>query len=461
MKINRSIKVGIVLLVVVLSVSCSTKINKEESHNSVTNQRNNRYYWNDEEKYTKEDYNFLKELAQHDLEKITVYDFNKIVLNQDNEEEYHKNEKIIQRLYQSLEETDELYPFLESTLYTSWVESEKSHYNKCEENKYPFFVKSQDVSLYEDVYGNSELTQQISFSIDFNYQIKDQKMCTVAKRDAILDGVSLSLKSYIEEQGFEKLYHDPQLTKVLLEQLNKILGTLNDEIQWMNVSDLHCWVYSSEDVMEEVEVNNTEREFDYTKKYSKEQYNKLVDALVIENYKEMSIEDFDRIIYNTFNEDSENYYDSISFLYDFVLNQLEETDPHYDYLLNIIPFALKEYNAKRDEVLSKKDHPIEFYNNLSIQIKGKVYEDEIIKGELYLYYTFTYRILDAKQCTVADKINFIENVNKELKEYIQNNLSNNISEEALQKEFKSIGNSLSNDKIQFVDAKIESFEAAY
>lgn len=458
MKINKIIATSVLLAMVFSSVSCSKTSNPDEANKADFGYIGNhkQYYGGEIAKYTKEDYDFLKTISLQDLANISVYDFNNKYLNQSNEDEYHKNEKMLERLYQSLPETDSLYDFLNTTVYSSWVESEKEHYNKCEKNANPHYSDSESIDTYEDVYGNKVLTQQISFDITFNYKIVDSKTCSVLARDEILKSVGTTMKSFIEKQNKQDLYQDNKMKSVLLEELNRILSTLSNEIQWAGDSDIYYWMYDSEEEAKESAIIwNEKKEFDYSKKYTAEQYNQLIQAVVLKDYESMSIADFDRTIYNLFDEETEDYYKSNYFLYEYILNHLDEKDPNYNYLRYEIPLALNEYEAKEQEVLTKKETNVNYGNYSDVVIKGKVYEDDVIIDQLSLFYEIEYRVLNGTECTVKERNEFLTQINKAIYDYIQNNYSNKMTEKQLLEEFKAIGNKYSNDKISFENIKIE------
>ena len=86
--------------------------------------------------------------------------------------------------------------------------------------------------------------------------------------------------------------------------------------------------------------------------YAKSQYDRLINAVAIENYEDMSIAEFNRKINAVFSSEEDFMDTGLYTLYEVVMSMLPAGDPYEAYLCNTVNASLTEYSSRMDEVYS-------------------------------------------------------------------------------------------------------------
>ena len=195
--------------------------------------------------------------------------------------------------------------------------------------------------------------------------------------------------------------------------------------------------------------------------YAKSQYDRLINAVAIENYEDMSIAEFNRKINAVFSSEEDFMDTGLYTLYEVVMSMLPAGDPYEVYLCNTVNASLTEYSSRMDEVYSGRRTDPSFSSTAQITSEEDVFGDKVTVDFGMIDYRFTYRILDQDKLTVRERDQFLQDVMKGVQDYLE---SGNISadeekgeKEALE-ELKKIGKSASNEHIEFTGGEIDYFD---
>lgn len=201
----------------------------------------------------------------------------------------------------------------------------------------------------------------------------------------------------------------------------------------------------------------TPEEETYVPLYTSEQYNRLIDALTIPDYKDMSIAEFNRRI-NTVISDEESNDDSLFFIYMKVLSSLPEADPNAEYLINTVQISLKEYSSRMNEVYSGKRTDPEYFGSAVIVRNDDVFGDPVPISYGYAEYSFTYRILDQDNLTVSERDLFLQKIIKAAQENLELQGKENLTQEEYSEALQEAGKAASTPEIEFTGCEINYLE---
>ncbi len=471
MKIN--IRLGTVLLsaalIATFFMSCSPaeptldSTPQSDIHSlSGTRYRHNWYWSNDRrETYTKADYDLVCSFQTEDYQKRSVAEFDRNVLNWEDEEKYHKTEDALLRLFNSLPEDDPNAAFIFGTLSDTWDMCRTKHYNACQHEQNPQHGDESSCETYGDVYGDQVLLTGAYANFDFDYSIPDETALTVGEREKIFQSVSDGLREYLQKQSKTVLQNEEKMEKALTEELKRLLKAMDQKLVWSGKCNLgYYWEEPYGDVEESVAQAYTDSfssNNEHRKSYSTEQYNLVLKKLKFEGYEHTSIAEFNRRIHALLygDETEETFLEA----YDMVMSYLPENDSNIDFFHSTVPTSLAEYEARAQEVYRGKQVDPSISDWVSASKTADVFGDSIEVGMAEADYTYTYRILDAEKLTVQERDQFLAavktNVQKELRDSLKKDTSNEVHFKAL---LETAGKAASNDKIQFTGCKVEYYD---
>lgn len=201
----------------------------------------------------------------------------------------------------------------------------------------------------------------------------------------------------------------------------------------------------------------TSEEETYIPLYTSEQYNRLIDALTIPDYKDMSIAEFNRRIYASLSDEESND-DSLFFIYMKVLSSLPEADPNAEYLINTVQISLEEYSSRMNEVYSGKRTDPEYFGSAVIVRNDDVFGDPVPISYGNAEYSFTYRILDQNNLTVSERDLFLQKIIKAAQENLELHGKENLTQEEYSEALQEAGRAASTPEIEFTGCEINYLE---
>ena len=157
-------------------------------------------WWRGTNKYTKEDYEQILSWQTAGYENSSVAEFNRMVMDWEDEETFHKAEEVLQRVYSSLADTDPVADFVYGTLSNTWDECERKHYGVCQRQKNPWHSGEAFLETYGDVFGDKEFLSGGYADYSYDYRIPEEQKVTVAQRDSILKGVDEKMQAFLQKQ---------------------------------------------------------------------------------------------------------------------------------------------------------------------------------------------------------------------------------------------------------------------
>ena len=202
--------------------------------------------------------------------------------------------------------------------------------------------------------------------------------------------------------------------------------------------------------------------------YTQAQYNKVVKALTVEGWQEMSIAQFNRTVHKILQDSTDydgDYMDSLEYTYQLVLYSLPDSDPNAPYLCNTVAASLNEYSARLDEVTSGKTVDPSFSGYAQRVQEQDVYGDKVVTHFFAADYSFTYRILDQDSLTVQERDAFLQAVMQGAQDYLDGRsvgqlIDDKDPEASFQAALEAAGKAASSDKIQYTSGKVEYYENA-
>lgn len=202
--------------------------------------------------------------------------------------------------------------------------------------------------------------------------------------------------------------------------------------------------------------------------YTQAQYNKVVKALTVEGWQNMSIAQFNRTVHKILQDSTDydgDYFDSLEYTYQMVLNSLPDSDPNAPYLCNTVAASLNEYNARLDEVTSGKTVDPSFSGYARRVQEQDVYGDKVVTHFFAADYSFTYRILDQDDLTVRERDAFLQAVMQGAQDHLDGRsvgqlIDDKDPEASFQAALEAAGKAASTDKIQYTGGKVEYYENA-
>lgn len=415
------------------------------------------------EKYTKEDYDFLLAFQTDGYEKMSVEDFNRKVLNWEDEEAYHSTEEILLRIFHSLPQDDKNVKFIFGTLGNTWNECEKKHFNTCEREKAPWHDGSIQCETYGDVFGDSVLLTGGYADFSFDYILNSGTSLTVGQRDDLLESIGIKLEAYMKEQPAEVFKEEKAMKKTLSAQLEKLLKSMDGEVVWGGNIDIDYWrdapyegIQNDFDnsgetsTMESLPLNENT--------YTRKQYDLVMEKLKPENYEQMSVSEFNRTIYRMFSEDTKEDEGTVE-AYEMVMAFLPESDENWTYLHDTVQRALEEYDTRILEAATGKKNDFCYRTEIHIPLMEDVYGDFMEVGDIEGAYEFTYRMMDADKLTVGDRDKFIKSVNVQVKESAQAEAKKGtVDETKFKKLLEAAGKAASSGYIEFTGCSLDYFE---
>lgn len=459
-KVKSSICIFLISAAALCVTGCSASLPASQPSQVIsTSQSHARHGEYSAEKYTKTDYDFMLSFKTKGYEKMAVEDFNRKVMDWDNEESYHKAEDIFKRVFGSISRNDENADFILGTLGDTWNECEKRHYNTCEKQQSPWHSGYAAYETYGDVFGDQVLLTGAYADFSFNYSIADGKSLSVGQREEILGGIRTGLEAYLKEQPVKALEKQKDMEKALSAQLKNLLTSLNSSITWSGDSDVsYDWEapynYEEDSQVTVIQENTAENAGSYTK----EQYQMVLEKLKPEGYEAMSVSEFNRTINKALFGDDEDSED-LHYAYEMVMAFLSDEDENRAYLHDTVQRALDEYQTRCQEVYTGKTTDPEYSGNIHLSLEEDVFGDKVAVGDIEANYIFTYCISDADRLTVKDREQFINSVNQKAKKFMETAAEkDSVDKEDLKACLESAGKEAGNEFIQFTGCQVEYFE---
>lgn len=356
------------------------------------------------QKYTEADYQLALSFRTEGYRDQSVAEFNRSVLDWEDEEAYHKTEAALRRIWDSLPEDDPNRDFFGTTLSNTWDECSARHYEACGRRKAPCHSGSVSYETYGDIYGDRVVVKGGYADYWFDYQIPDETSLTVGRRDELFLSVETGMRAYLSSQSQQALSDEKTMEKALADELKRLLKNLSSELSAVDSEVYYDW---EAPYQEELSNSGTEWETEPTS-YTKEQYEQVLSALKSEGYEAMPIGEFDRRTNAVFQNDDQRY--GISYLYELVVNFLPEDDSNAFFLRVTVPASLEEYQAKSQEVYTEKRCDPERSQSVGSGREEDVFGDKVTVGYTETDYSFTYRILDPAGLTVQARDRFLKSV---------------------------------------------------
>lgn len=420
----------------------------------------------DTKKYTQADYDFALSLRTDGYEQMSVADFNRKVMDWEDEDAYHKAEQSIQRLCWTLPDDDPNADFILNVLGHTWDECSTRHYNACARSQAPGHSSSACYERYGDIFGDKVLLARGCADYWFDYTLTAPDKLTVAQREAIFQKIDSDMGAFLGTKSEKELAGEDAMTKALLSQLKKVLSGLDNQQITTAESDLSYWweepydgYYDDGDPLFE-DTNSTAQgsgEQEREDRYTKAQYDTLLKALQFQGWEQMSASEFNRRINAVFNDEKvEDWKTSINYLYDLVLSNLPETDPNAAFLRETVPASLEEYHAKAVEVsLGKTRDPV-YRGSASGCQEEDVFGDKVPTAFAQAEYRFTYRLTDPDQLTVSQRDAFLSGVTEAARQSLKGAA---LTEQTFKAALEQAGKSAGSNKIQFTGCKIDYYDA--
>lgn len=415
-------------------------------------------------KYTKADYELIQSFHTADYEQKSVEEFNRMVMDWDDEEAYHRSEESFRRIFAALEEDDALYGFVHGTLANTWGECDRKHYETCRRERNPWHEGEACLETYGEVFGDKVMLTGAYFSFSYDYEIPDTTAITVAERDSLLEKVDREMQSFLEKQEDGKLSDEEAMEKTLDAGLGRILQRLGNGVVWGGQKTV--WYYWDSRYDEQEKEELWEEEEDEEEKYTpQEAYDLVLKALKPDGYEKMPLAEFNRKTHALLSE-----YDDvvdIPYLYERVLWELEEeesritnkTDADVKFLETAVQNSLDEYYAAERSLYARKQIDPKYSASVNVSRKEDVYGDEVIVELAEGYYTFTYRILDADKLTAAERDKFLEDLVREVQKQADNAKRGQTLDEAfLKKAVDEAGKAGKNPYIAYTGCTIDYME---
>lgn len=416
-------------------------------------------YWQPpEEAYTQEDLRLALSFQGKGYAQKSVEEFDRSVMNWEDEEAFHNMEATLLRLFATLPDSDPNAGFILGTLGNAWESCEAKHYKGCGRQS-PLRHSSWALrESYGDVYGDRILLYSASAEFQFDYLIPDEKALTVTERDRLLSGIRDSLKNYLDACTREKLSDTEEMELSLKKELEKSLKALDGKIVWGKKSDLfYRWYapYEFEAVRYESEADNPQKATDPDRKAV---YDSVLEKLCFDRYQDMSVADFNRIVNAAFYEGTEET-DRFSYDWEIVQSTLSLEDPTYDFFYHVVPASLEEYRARAQSVYSGKQIDPVFQSYLTAQKTEDVFGDSLPVGELAADISLHYRILDPAALTVKERTRFFEEVTDSARLSLEAAMKEGaLTEEDILQALQTAGKNAGRGRIEVTDCKVLWFE---
>lgn len=410
-------------------------------------------WWRSTNKYTKEDYEQILSWQAAGYENSSVAKFNRMVMDWEDEETFHKAEEVLRRVYSSLADTDPVADFVYGTLSNTWDECERKHYGVCQRQKNPWHSGEAFLETYGDVFGDKEFLSGGYADYSYDYRIPDEQNVTVAQRDSILKGVDEKMQAFLQKQTTEDLQKEEAMEKAADGELERILKALDGQLVWEGGKELS---YYWDDVYDKGKAEDWNEDTEEAKSVDPaKQYEIVMNELKFPGYEEMSIAEFNRkinAVFNGYEEGKEDFYDA----YDYVMEHLEDTDGNAEFLRTTVRASQDEYYARQRELYSQKQVDPSYDVQFSSSREEDVFGDKMVVQMAEGYYSFTYHILDADKLTVSARDAFLKAVTQAVKEEIDRVFGKGGMEEAqLKKVIDNAGKTAGNSYIEYTGCEVD------
>lgn len=253
-------------------------------------------------------------------------------------------------------------------------------------------------------------------------------------------GLLIDEQSGLQANGQSEIRNDESSSKPALKEEETPGASQNNE-------DKEYWDDPDyPDVYEDYE--------DYKPDYTKEQYDRLIAALTIPDYENMSISEFNRRVNAAFSEDSNNA--ELFAIYERVLSSIPEEDPNAAYLINTVQISMNEYQTRMSEVYTgeKTDH--KYYGEAMIVRMDEIFGDQITVYDGESTYCITYRILDQDRLTVIERDAFVQQISLAAQSILEG-MEISATEKEYTDALTAAGKRASTNKIEFTGCEIIYF----
>ncbi len=423
------------------------------------NRGHNFYFNNQDMKYTKADYDLALSFRTGDYQSLPVAEFNRKVMDWQNEEAYHKTEEALQRLAYSLPKDDPNADFILYTLNNTWSECETKHYNACQHQQNPSYAGEAMVETYGDIFGDKVVTSGAYADYWFDYQIADETALTVGQRDEVFRGIDQGMKAFLSGQDQKKLKKEENMEKALEAELKRLLKAMDQRLvpgQECGVS--YCWDGPEAGEAATAALATSDIAYGGWGNYSKAQLKKAIEGLKFEGYQTMSIAEFNRKINAAFEDDKKG--ELLDYAFEMALDEAEgkASDATASFLRGTVLPSLEEYRAKAEEVYSGKQVDPEYRGHIGSYQEEDVFGDQVRVGAVEAEYTFTYRILNADTLTVKERNQFLTSITQGVQGFLDQSMKGSaIDESAFKKGLLSVGKTAGNSKIEMTGCQVEYF----
>lgn len=406
--------------------------------------------------YTQADYDLALSFRTEGYEDMPVAAFDRLAFDWEDEEAYHRNEEAFTRVLQSLKEDDPHADFLLGTLKNALDACQVKHYNACGRAADPWHGENARVELYGDVFGDDVLLYGAYADYCFNYNVSDEAALTVGRRDAVLKEVEAGMEAFLNGQAKEALRDHDAMERTLKAELESLLESLSGELRWAGKLDLGYY-FEEPYAFTEMDADSGVA---WPDTYTQAQYDQVLSSLMPQGYEDMSVASFDRMVHAAFMEDDSER-DGLNEAYEIVVVNLPDSDPAAGFLKTAVSIALEEYASRVREAYTGKPSDVSRSEWAQAYQEEDVYGDSVVVGSIDADYTFTYRLLNARQLTVRERDRFLSAIKDGADAVLREALkSGDVSKENFEAGLKAVGEAAGNDLIQFTGCSVSYLEYA-
>lgn len=418
--------------------------------------RRGNWWSHQQKKYTQADYDLALSFMTEGYEQQSVADFDRQVLDWNDEAAYHPREDALRRLLDTLPDDDPNSEFILRTLGATWRECEKKHYNACQQSQNPWHSGWAQYETYGDIFGDQAVLTGAYLDFEFDYSISDEQALTVGQRDEFFRGLEAALAEFLAQQPLQALADEDAMEKILTDQLKGLLQNSQDGVQWGGQLELsYWWDQSWED--ETSQQPGADEEDDWPTNYTQAHLDQALAALKPHGYETMPVAQFDRQVHAALQNDEER---SLDMALNALLEFLPESDPNYAFFHTVVLTGLREYEARAREVYSRKQVDPEFYGEACVEVRQDVFGDQVVTGMAMAGYTFTYRLVKPEELTVQQRDQFLQAVTQGAQEFLENAMAQGaqMDEAAFRAGLEAAGKAASTGTVQFTGCELEYFE---
>lgn len=371
-----------------------------------------------EETYTSADYALALSFQKEGYPDENALDFDRSVMNWEDEENYHTTEDALFRLFSTLPDTDPNAPFIFGTLSNTWEACRTRHYKTCGREDKMQHGGWACVETYGDIYGDQVLLTGAYAEFDFDYLITDDDTLTVGERDFLLGSLEAGLQEFLSHRTQDQLSNEETMESSLKEEMGGLLAKLDGKITWSGNNRLTYRWFAPYELEAASYHQETESPVLPSDGKFREYYDTVLEKLHFDTCQDMSVADFDRLVNAAFSDGGDGR-GGFAYAWEYVITSLSPDDPNYFFLQDTVNAALDEYRARAQTVYTGAQADPSHRGFLLVEKKEDVFGDSLTVGQLSADYTLNYRILNADLLTVQERDRFLAEINNGAQRILQ------------------------------------------